>query len=95
MSELRVSRCERCRRLVFPSRELCPHCGSAAFAEQVVDSGAVVGVTSHRGTTIACVDISGTRVLARADGGARAGAAVALTAEGGAPVAHPSHTDPQ
>ena len=87
MTGLRVSRCERCRRLVFPRRELCPHCACDAFADESVVGGTVAEMTSHRGTEIACVEIEGARLLARAGEGVRPGARVALAVEDGAPIA--------
>jgi len=89
VSELRVSRCARCRHLVFPRRELCPHCGWDAFEEETVDSGTATELTTHRGTGVACVEVEGTRILARAEEGVRPGAPVTLTCDAGAPVAAP------
>jgi len=90
VSGLRVWRCERCRGVVFPERALCPRCGGDSLAEEMVDAGTATEVTSHRGTRIACVEVEGTRILARADEGVRPGSPVALAADGGAPVAHGS-----
>lgn len=87
MSGLRVSRCQRCRRVVFPRRELCPHCGADSFVEDSVDVGTATEVTSHRGTAIACVEVEGTRLLARAGDRVEPGSPVILSADDGAPVA--------
>jgi uncharacterized OB-fold protein len=87
VSGLRVSRCVRCRRVVFPRRELCPHCGNDAFMEDSVDGGTATEVTSHRGTSIASVEVEGTRLLARAGFGVEPGSPVTLAADDGAPVA--------
>jgi uncharacterized OB-fold protein len=89
VSGLRVWRCGRCRHVVFPERELCPRCGGDSLAEETVDEGTATEITSHRDTRIACVEIDGTRILARADEGVRAGSPVSLVADGGVPVARP------
>jgi uncharacterized OB-fold protein len=87
VSGLSVWRCERCRRVVFPRRELCPHCCCDSFVDDSVDEGTATEVTSHRGTRIGCVEVEGTRLLVRAGEGVRPGSRVALGAEDGAPVA--------
>jgi uncharacterized OB-fold protein len=87
VSGLTVWRCERCRRVVFPYRELCPHCGSDTLVQSSVEKATATEVTSHRGTPIATVDVEGTPLLARADTGVRPGSHVTLAADGGAPVA--------
>jgi hypothetical protein len=73
--------------VVFPRRELCPYCGGDSFVEDSVYEGTATEVTSHRGTAIACVEVEGTRLLARAGEGVRPGSSVTLAAEDGAPVA--------
>jgi uncharacterized OB-fold protein len=87
VSELTLWRCGRCRRVSFPRRELCPHCGGAAFAEEDAGEGTVTGLTSHRGTPIACVQVEDVTLLARAADGVSRGSKVSLSVEGGAPLA--------
>jgi hypothetical protein len=55
--------------------------------EDSVDEGTTNEVTSHGGTAIACVEVEGTRLLARADSRVRPGSPVTLAADDGAPVA--------
>jgi uncharacterized OB-fold protein len=89
VSALTLWRCGRCHRASFPRRELCPHCGNGSFAEEQAGKGIASELTSHRGTAIACVQVEGVRLLARAVGGVHHGSKVALSVEEGAPFAAP------
>jgi uncharacterized OB-fold protein len=89
LSGLTLWRCDRCHRVSFPRRELCPYCGGGSFAEVQAGEGIATELTSHRGTPIACVQVGDVRLLARAADGVRHGSKVALSVDEGAPLAAP------
>jgi uncharacterized OB-fold protein len=85
---LDVWRCERCRRRVFPRRELCPYCGASASAPERAERGIATETTCHHGVDIASVRVDGdVTVVARVDGSVAAGSEVTLRLDDGAPVA--------
>ena len=72
---------------VFPARALCPHCGSREWTERET-GGVVEELTEREGVRIASVRTDlGPIVIARVSGDVACGAAAALEADGGVPVA--------
>jgi hypothetical protein len=88
VSGLSVWRCLDCGGRLFPRRELCPRCGSRAFAEERVDEGVASARTTHRGVDIVSVRVGDdVMLLARAEGAIEPGSEVELRLDDGAPVA--------
>ncbi len=96
MTGVPVSVCARCRRVVFPARELCPGCGSSHWHRDERSAGVVEDATVveraprglRAGARVGTVRLDdGPRLVARLGPGAEIGARVRVVIEEGAPVA--------
>lgn len=96
-----VLACDRCGRVLFPDRLLCPGCGSAEMTRRLIASGVVEDGTVLRrapGGVAGTVRLGtvrldgGPAVVARLEPGATAGGRVRLAYEDGVPVARPARS---
>ena len=100
MNGLPLAICSACGHSVFPTRLLCPRCGSSEWEGREVEEGVVEDVAVVRrvpgGELGAAVPLGtvrvegGALVLARLEGGVEEGASVRLEYRDGIPIASQS-----
>lgn len=85
---LRMDVCRSCGHVVFPSRALCPACGSADWGPIDAHQGTAEQVTEWEGITIASIRSDlGPVVVVRCLGDLSLGAVVQLGADSSVPTA--------